>query len=207
MFDKIKDGKLTAKQKGDFYFRMSKILMKKLDELETISDLLNAIPLSYQDKIDLRKPAIHAMKITDKLIERLDPAFISPIIKDQNGKECDYREHSRGARRVGSRIIRRYQVDMRSYLPGITEGNATIKVSYEPTKEEIELIHQVTEHQYNIDEIRNDSERPHRLYSSKEFNEIVIPRLKSRGLNFKYETECIVGNAIDGLPSEKDSLD
>jgi len=209
MFDKIKAGSLTAKQKGDFYYRMSKVLKKRLDELETILYLLDEIPESYQsqDKMDLRKAAINAMDITDKLIERLDPAFISPIIKDRDGNECDYREHVEGARREGSRVIRHFNVDMKSYLPGITNGRATIKVSYEPTDEEIEFIRRINEHQYKIDEIRNNSERPHRLYSAKEFNDIVIPKLKARGTNFKYDTEFIIGDPIDGLPSEKDSID
>jgi hypothetical protein len=207
MIDKIAAGELTAKQKGDFYYRMSKVLQKKLDELETIYYLLDAIPLSYQDKIDIRKAAICSMKIVDKLVERLDPAFISPIIKDKDDKECDYRDHHEGSRRVGSRIIRRFKVDMKSYLPGITQGQATIKVSYEPTKEEIELIYQIEEHQYNIERIRVDSERPTRLYSSKEFLEGAKPKLESRGLNFKYEIESIVGNAVDGMPSKEDSIE
>lgn len=207
MFDKIAAGESTAKQKGDFYYRMSKVLQKRLDELETILYLLDAIPLSYQDKIDVRKAAICSMKMVDILVERLDPAFISPIIKDKDGKECDYRDHHEGARHVGSRIIRRFKVDMKSYLPGITEGMATIKVSYEPTKEEIELIHQIGEHQYNIERIRNESERPGRTYSSKEFLESLKPKLESRGFNFKYEIESIVGNAEDGMPTEKDSID
>lgn len=208
MFDKIARGKLTAKQKGDFYYRMSKVLQKKIDDLETITFLLDAIPLTYQDqdKIDTRKAAIYSMKIVDKLIERLDPAFISPIIRDKDGNECDYRDHHEGARRVGSRIIRHFTVDMKSYLPGITEGQATIKVSYEPTKEEIELINQITEHQCNIERIRDDSERPSRQYSSKEFLVSVKPKLERRGFNFKYEIESIVGNAEDGMPSERDSI-
>lgn len=209
MFEKIARGELTAKQKGDFYYRMSKVLQNKLDELETISYLLDAIPLSYQDqdKMNIRKAAICSMKVVDELIKRLDPAFISPIIKDKEGRECDYRDHHEGARRVGNRIIRRFNVDMKSYLPGITEGRATIKVSYEPTEEEFELIHQITEHQYKIEQIRDDSERPARVYSSKEFLESLKPKLESRGFNFKYEIENIIGNAEDGMPSEKDSID
>ena len=67
MFDKIARGELTAKQKGDFYYRMSKVLQKKIDDLETITFLLDAIPLTYQDqdKIDTRKAAIYSMKIVD----------------------------------------------------------------------------------------------------------------------------------------------
>jgi hypothetical protein len=188
---------------------MSKVLKKRLDELETILYLLDEIPESYQsqDKMDLRKAAINAMDITDKLIERLDPAFNIPYYQDRDGNECDYREHVEGARREGSRVIRHFNVDMKSYLPGITNGRATIKVSYEPTDEEIEFIRRINEHQYKIDEIRNNSERPHRLYSAKEFNDIVIPKLKARGTNFKYDTEFIIGDPIDGLPSEKDSID
>jgi len=140
MFDKIKADSLTAKQKGDFYYRMSKVLKNKLDELETISYLLDAIPLAYQDKIDLRIPAMHAMDITEKLVERLDPAYPSPIIKDSKGNECDIREAPPEGEEwnfVGRRVVRHFTVNMKSYLPGVADADATIKTSYEPAEEEV----------------------------------------------------------------------
>ena len=211
MFDKIKMKKLTSKQKGDFYYRMSKILKKRLDELEIISYLLNEIPKSYQsnEKIDVMKAAINAMEITEKLVERLDPAYISPIIKDSDGKKCDNRNppvNGKHSRRVGSRIIRRYLVNVKSYMPGLTKGTATIRVSYEPLKSEIDFLSRLTDHQTILEKIRTESERNSHVYSTKEFNEEILPRLKIRGNNFEARFEFAAGIPRDKI-SIKESIE
>ncbi|MGD0950915.1 MAG: hypothetical protein ABR985_00705 [Methanotrichaceae archaeon] len=171
-FDKIRKGELKPKKKGDFYYRMSKILAKRLDELETTSFLLSEIPESYQspEKIDIIKAAIRAMKLTEELVERLEPAFVSPILKDDDGNESDYkspRKDGKHRQRVGSRIIRRYKVNAKSYLRGLTDGTATFKVSYEPSKEEIDFLNRLTDHQSKLDGIRAKSERDSQVFSYK----------------------------------------
>jgi len=208
MFDKIRKGELKPKKKGDFYYRMSKILAKRLDELETTSFLLGEIPESYQspEKIDLIKAAIHAMKLTEELVERLEPAFVFPIIKDDDGNESDYqspRKDNKHRQRVGSRIIRRYKVNVKSYLRGLTDETAMIRVSYEPSKEEIDFLNQLTDHQSRLDGIRVKSERNSQVFSYKEFNENILPHLKSRGKNFEVKLDYAFGKPKDEISSSK----
>ena len=199
MFDKIANGKLTAKQKGDFYYRMSKVLQKKLDELEAISFLLDAIPHTYQNKINLMKPAMQAMDITEKLVKRLDPAYPSPIVKDSKGNECDIHEAPPDGEEwdfVGRRVIRYFNIDMKSYLPGISGACATIKTSYEPMDEEVAFLHRLTGHQRRIEAIREDSSHPHRDYSHKEFKDVILPALSKRGKNFSAKSVSIIGDYV-----------
>jgi hypothetical protein len=206
MFDKIKMKKLTSKQKGDFYYRMSKILSKKLDELEAISYLLDTIPLSYQDKIDLRVPAMRAMDITEKLVKRLDPAYPSPIIKDSRGIERDIRETPLAGEKwnmVGRRAVRHFTVNMKSYLPGVADADATIKTSYEPIAEEVAFLNRLTEHQLNLEKIREESARNHKRFSAKEFTVEILPRLKKQGNNFEAKVMCIVGDHIHDTTQEE----
>jgi len=206
-FEMIRMNKLTPKEKGDFYFRMSVILKKRLDELETISCLLKEIPRSYQsfEKINFLKAANLAMEITEELVERLDPAFVSPIIKDSAGNECDYPPHKDGKhrQRVGSRIIRRYQINVKSYMPGLTGGIATIRVAYEPSKAEIDFLDHLTNHQSKLDEVRTQSERNSHVFSAKEFNESILPRLKKRGKNFEVKLDYAVGRPKNEMPLGK----
>jgi hypothetical protein len=214
MFEKINrdltnpsNGKeLSSKEKCDFYFRMSKILTKKLNELETISCLLDEVPLSYQNKINLMRPAMHAMDITEKLVKRLDPAYPSPIIKDSKGSECDVHEAPPDGEEwnfVGRRIIRYFNIDMKSYLPGVADACSIIKTSYEPTDEEVAFLHKLTGHQRKLEEIREESSHPHREYSHKEFKDVILPALRKRGKNFSARTISTVGDYVrDTTPDE-----
>lgn len=119
------------------------------------------------------------MDITEWLVERLDPAFVSPIVKDN--------------KRVGSRIIRRYKVDIKSYFQGLTDGTAIFKVSYEPLKEEIDFLDRLTCHQSKLDKIRHESETRSRIVANREFKDIILPKLKKRGKNFEAKAEYAVG--------------
>jgi hypothetical protein len=209
-FDKIWKGELKPKKKGDFYYRMSKILAKSLDELETTSFLLSEIPKSYQspEKFDVIKAAIRAMKLTEELVERLDPAFISPKMKDENRNEndCQYpRKDDKHRQRVGSRIIRRYKVDAKNYLRGLADGIATIRVSYEPSKEEIDFLNHLNNHQSKIDGIREKSERNSQVFSYKEFTEYTLPQLKKRGKNLEVKLEYASGIPKNDVSSRKTS--
>lgn len=208
MFDKIRKGELKPKKKGDFYYYMSKILAKSLDELETTSFLLSEIPKSYQspEKFDVIKAAIRAMKLTEELVERLEPAFVSPIIKDDDGNEGDYqspRKDGKHRQRVGSKIIRRYKVNAKSYLRGLTDGTAIIKVSYEPSKEEIDFLNRLNDHQSKLDGFRAKSERDSQVFSYKEFTKNILPQLERRGKNLEVKLEYAFGNPKDGISSIK----
>ena len=70
---KLEDGGLNAKQKGDFYYRMSKILKDELEGLKDLAFLLDELPDSYMRKIDFRDVVIAAMKLTEELVQRIDP--------------------------------------------------------------------------------------------------------------------------------------
>ncbi len=69
----MKEGKLNSKQKADFYYRMSNILKDSLEGLEDIAFLLNEIPNSYLEKINLTAAASSAMKLAEKIIEKTNP--------------------------------------------------------------------------------------------------------------------------------------
>ncbi len=79
-FKDLKEGKLTPKQKADFYYRMSNILKDNLEGLEDVAFLLNEIPASYLEKINLIAAATSAMKFTEKLIETTNP----PQVRKKN---------------------------------------------------------------------------------------------------------------------------
>ncbi|MFZ2472773.1 MAG: hypothetical protein WAW52_12650 [Methanothrix sp.] len=205
MFEKINrdltsksdEKELTSKEKCDFYCRMSKILTKKLDELEKISCLLDEVPLSYQNKIDLMGPAINAMDIIEKLVKRLDPAYPSPIIRDSKGNECDIREAPPEGEEwnfVGRRVVRHFTVDMKSYLPGVEDTDAVIETCYEPSSDEVAFLHRLTDHQWKLERIREESTHNHKRLAVEEFREVILPKLEKRGTNFKARVVCIVGD-------------
>ena len=68
---KLKDGKLTPKQKADFYYRMSNILKKELEGLDDVLLLLEEIPDTYLEKISLQNTAAPAMKLATKILEKV----------------------------------------------------------------------------------------------------------------------------------------
>jgi len=72
-FKDLKEGKLTAKQKADFYYRMSNILKDSLEGLEDLSLILKEISYGGLEKIDLAAAAISAMKLTEVLLQLRDP--------------------------------------------------------------------------------------------------------------------------------------
>ena len=196
---KVEDGGMNAKQRGDFYYRMSKILKEQIEGLNDLVFLLNELPDSYLEKIDLREAAMAAMELTEELVRRLDPAFPSPIIKDSKGVEQDIREappKGEQWRMVGRRVIRYFDIDMKSYLPGIADADTTIKTSYEPSEEEIAFLHRLTDHQLVLEKTREESARNRRRFTANEFNENILPSLKRRGKNFEAKIVSIVGDHV-----------
>jgi hypothetical protein len=192
-FQELKEGKLTSKQKTDFYYRMSKILKSELEGIEELSHLLEDLPDSYLEKIDFTKTAIAAMELTEKLVKRLDPAYPSPIAKDIDGNEYDISEGGPW-KMVGRRVIRHFKIDMSDQLPGLTEALAGVEVSYEPFQEEVALLHRLTEHQMTIKRIRDESANDPHIYGAKAFNEAILPKLKTRGQNFDAKTTFVIGD-------------
>jgi hypothetical protein len=81
-FQDIQEGKLNPKQKGDFYYRMSKILKEELEGLDDASRLLDELPESYLEKIDFEKIAVFATGLTEKLIEKRSPSQAIPAMLD-----------------------------------------------------------------------------------------------------------------------------
>lgn len=189
-FQKLKAGELTPSEKADFYYRMSGILKKELEGIKDLSRLMDEMPENHLKKIVTREVAISAMGLTEKLVRRFEPAYLSPI-DDKNLAG-------------GRQIIRRYKVAIESNLPGITGAIAHIKASYEPTKGEMEFVRRVGEHHVDIENMRRHFERDPRTYSANEFREEILPKLKSRGQNFKFETEFIIGDVTEKI-SEKES--
>jgi hypothetical protein len=175
-FQDLKDGKLTPKQKADFYYRLSGILKNDLEGFEDMTHLLDELPPSYLEKIDYRKAANAATGLLQKLIQKLGPSSIAE--PDENGVR---------------HVFRYFQVDLGSSLPGAKGATAHIKTVYEPTAEEIVFFNQLTGHIGQLEEEIADNEHDPRVYTPDEFNQVVLPALKARGKNFQATTESIVG--------------
>jgi hypothetical protein len=169
-FQKIKEGGgLTAKQKGDFYYRMSKILKDELEGLNDLVFLLNELPDSYmKNKIDFKKVAVDAMGLTEKLIDMLDP----PAIREDNHQ-----------------AKQRFRVDLASALPGFPSTIAIYKAFYSPSKEEIDFSHRLLCHTQRLKEILTGGQLP-KLYSVREFDMILSDLRKKR--DFRIEEQGLV---------------
>jgi len=168
-FQKIKEGGLTAKQKGDFYYRMSKILKDELEGLNDLVFLLNELPDSYmKNKIGFEKAAVDAMGLTEKLIDMLDPPAI---------REDDHQAKQR------------FRVDLASALPGFPSTVAMYKASYSPSEEEIAFSHRLSCHTQRLKEILTGGQYP-KLYSVREFDMILSNLRKNR--DFRIEEQGLV---------------
>ena len=174
-FQKIKDkikvdeGGLTAKQRGDFQYRMSRILKDELEGLNDLVFLLNELPDSYlKNKIDLRKAAVDAMGLTEKLIDMLDP----PAIREDNHQ-----------------AKQRFRVDLASALPGFPSTIAIYKASYSPSEDEIDFSHRLLCHTQRLKEILTGGQLP-KLYSVREFDMILSDLRKKR--DFRIEEQGLV---------------
>ena len=194
-FQKLKAGELTASEKADFYYRLSGILKKELDGIGDLSRLLNEIPDSYLKKIDVRGAAIAAMKLTEKLVERVGPAPIAA--KDQDGKYHVYRH---------------FRVDMSGQLRGLTQSTVDIDVVYEPTKEEIQFFGQLMYHITRLEEIYRFNERPNEVFTPVELDKTVASIVKGRPYTSKIvgmvgsPTEETAKNIMTGMPLSETGL-
>jgi len=184
---KVEDGGLTAKRKGDFYYQMSKILKAELEGLNDLVFSLNELPDSYmKNKIDLRKAAVDAMGLTEKLIDKLDPPA---IIEDNHQAK------------------QRFRVDLASALPGFPSTVAMYKASYTPSEEEIDFSHRLLCHTQRLKEILTGGQYP-KLYSVREFDMILSNLRKKR--DFRIEEQGLVKNPskelIDKILNDEDFI-
>lgn len=174
-FQKIRDkvtvehGGLSAKQRGDFHYRMSKILKDELEGLNDLVFLLNELPDSYlENKVDLRKAAVDAMGLTEKLIDMLDPPAI---------REDDHQAKQR------------FRVDLASVLPGFPSTIAMYNTSYLPSEEEIDFSNRLLYHTQRLKEILTGGQLP-KLYSVREFDMILSNLRKKR--DFRIDDQGLV---------------
>jgi hypothetical protein len=177
-FRRIKTGGLNPKQKGDFYYRMSKILKDELEGLNDVSYLLDELPKSYLEKIDLKETAVAAIKLTEKLIKKIGP------VKVKTTKD-------------GSNALRRYQIAFpRMALPDLSDIVATIQVSYEPDEKEIALFKHLNNVVFSLNHLINEAVFDSHTYTSAEFDKNVLPIIKSKK-NYKIKFEGFQGNVSD----------
>jgi hypothetical protein len=128
-FRKLRAGQLTASEKADFYYRMLSILRKNLEGLEDISCLMEEMPDNHLKKItktSLMEAATAAMKLTEMLLWKIDPAPLS---------ECE----------DGKYQVIRY-IDIKHAFPGLPDQRISAKAIYEPDDEEVEFLKKLGAH-------------------------------------------------------------
>lgn len=178
-FKDLKEGKLTAKQKADFYYRMSNILKDNLEGLEEMAFLLNEIPNNYLEKIDHINAATTAMKLTEKLVKMVEPSPYAA--KDENSKY---------------HIYRHFRVDLSNKLQGLTQSVASVDVVYEPTDEEVRFFRLLMYHIVVLQEMYERNERPNEVFTLEELDKKIASIVKGRPF-----TKNIVG--LVGTPTEE----
>lgn len=160
---KTEEGGLNAKQRGDFYYRMSKILKDELEGLNDLVFLLNELPDSYLEKIDLSEVTKSAMGLTEGLVKKIGPSPYAS--RDKEGKY---------------HIYRHFKVDMSGKLPGVTQATASIDVVYEATVEEVQFFQRLTDHIILLEEMYRYNERPNEILTPEEMDKKVASIVKGR---------------------------
>jgi hypothetical protein len=174
---------------------MSKILRDDLDRLKDISNLLNELPDSHLEKINLREAALSAMDLAEKLAERIGPSIIIAPKKD-------------GVHHVS----REFQVEVPNPFPGpnisqeALSATATVKVTYEPTDDEIIFSDGLADHIRALEDICKRNEHDMGTYTTKEFNEQILEPLIATKKNVKAETLAIVGFCEGKTPGQPDEI-
>ena len=168
----LKEGRLTPKQKADFYYKMAKILTKELGRLKELSMMLKVTPDSYLGKIDFAEAATFAMDLTETLIERSKPARISKELTDGT-----------------LHAERMYKVDLGSSLPGLKYATIDLKVDSKPSPEEIKFNQRLRDHKMLVMSNMLDYGK----YSLKDFINNVMPTLRANDPDLKIENVGITG--------------
>ena len=157
VFQDLRQGKLTAKQKADFYYRISMIFKAEAEStIKEMSMLLDEIPDTYLEKIDFYAMANDSMELLEKLLINLEPA---PVFGDGEEKE----------------VIRRFRVEVDNPIPDvILNGDykpiAVVTATYRPNESETEFIERLKNF---VDHARGSMDlaaKDFRNYTMDEFN-------------------------------------
>lgn len=194
----VEDGGLNAKQKGDFYYRMSKILKDELEGLNDLVFLMNELPDSYLEKIDLNETAKSAMKLTEELIKKLNPPQIRA--KQLKNKKVGYVAVKNFI--LGPFNEKYYYKDEDGEQELTSIGYSLVR---DLTKEEEELIYNLTWH---IDDLRTLIQ-PQRITlencTLEEFLTKELPTLieeaKSKGVKYQ-----VAPDQLDLAPLQPDEV-
>jgi hypothetical protein len=161
-FQDLKNGNLTARRKADFYYRISNILKNGLEGLKELTVLLNELPPSYLEKIDLRVVGVYAMELTEKIVELLNPAEI--YLNNEGYQE----------------IARYFKIDLSSTLPMLAGPETETVIRYAALEEDIKFFNQIKAHTKKLDEIIKASTHDPKHYSPDDFSKLAKKYLKTR---------------------------
>lgn len=167
MLQELRQGeKMDAKEKADFYYRMSKIFKAEAEStIKEMSLLLDEIPDTYLEKIDFYEMANDSMELLEKLVERLEPA---PTYGDGEDKK----------------VSRQYRVNINNPIPEIIQADdykplAVIAVTYRPDESEIRFAERLKKFVEEIQRSMDLFSKDFRNYTMDEFNK-KMKRLKSK---------------------------
>lgn len=180
-FQELKEGKLTAKQRTDFYYRMSKILKNELERIEEMTCLLNELPDVYLEKVDFTNTIAAAMELTETLLKKLDP----PQIRAKHTKN----------QYVGFSAVKSFQLgpfDDKYYYKDEDEKRELKSIGYsmirDLTEEENTLVCDIMNHANHL----RDSLKPKRIALDCTFEEFLSNKLpslieeaKSKGVKYR----------------------
>jgi len=170
-FRKLKEDKLSASEKADFCYRMLGILRKELEGLEDISRLMEGIPENHIKRItktSLIEAAVAAMKLTEMLLWKIDPA---PLTAREDGK-CQ--------------VIR--YIDIENAFPGLPDQHVFAKATYEPNSDEIEFLKKLKAHADGLKALIERGDKcSGSIYGAEQLNEEYISQRFCRGEKCKIE--------------------
>jgi hypothetical protein len=170
-FRKLKEDQLSASEKADFCYRMLGILRKELEGLEDISRLMEGIPDSHLKRItktSLMEAAAAAMKLTEMLLWKIDPA---PLTELEDGKY---------------QVIR--YINIKHAFPGLPDQRVFAKTTYEPDSNEIEFLKKLKAHADGLKALtESGGRRSGSVYGPDEINEEFISHTFCSGEKCKIE--------------------
>lgn len=179
-FQDLKDGKLTPKQKADFYYRVSKILKNNLKSIKEMAIWLDELPDSYLEKIEFYAAATDSLVLLEKLLDHLE---LYPAV--ELGEK--------------HRVLLQLKVEVDNPLPNVmlNEGNkvvANVTLSYEPAESEIKLSEELRDLKARVGS-RLSTSTSHKIYTKEEFDSIV-EKLKGKK-DFKAFMDNAIGAKAD----------
>lgn len=150
-FKDVKEaGKLSPKQKADFYFRMSKILKEQLEKIRDAVYLLNEIPDSYLEKIDFAEAAIDAMQLSETVLKKMQLPTVQPTFNktkiqavksfdlgEDNLKLPPYEGKEMAVSIIGLSVICDLTEDENKIINQVLEHIRTLRDTLTPTREKV----------------------------------------------------------------------